>query len=784
MSAMARSHVATFCGVPPSAAVARRVPRLAAAVLPPLVAAAIAALAGQVHAAPIMAVQPGAGPIALTVTSVSPMYAQTGQPITIKGMVRNLTGSAMNALSVGMLSASTPLNSMTTVDEFAAGTYLPSDVRAMTGVTPFLVTTLAPHTVKPWTVRVPAQALSLPCFGVYPMTAQVSDASGYTLARYAVPLPFWPRSPRGCATGSRPRAADISWIWPLIDSPHQGPCQGVLLDNALAASIRPGGRLYDLLTAAAGHHGAGLTFAIDPALLDSLALMRQPYQVGRAASCGHTTQYPADSAASTWLKNLVHATAKQLVFVTPYADVDTAALITQGIATESDLDQAFHDGEQIAHQVLSRDPKAVPLPAAGSKLAAVAWPAGGVASGAVLEYLDTQLMIKTVILAQPAASLPYPPAMIKVTTESGVRVNELLANDSLSRLLRSRAVGSRQLAAISRVSQLFLAQTAMSVAAGSSPIIVTPPRRWNPSSLLANELLADAKAPWLKPVNIGQLSKMARQVTGAVSQSRPRSKLSGRLLAKVKALDSRVGLLESIFTIPDPTLRRAVFGIESSWWRSRGGTRRALAALTRTSQYVSDQFSRLSLGGNRYVTLGGKSGSVIVSVRNGLTYPINVELRVKVTDINGNVSVPIPQKLIIVPPGQVAEKKLQVHASQTGKAVLHFSLVSPAGITLPHGRLTMQVQASNFGRIALIICGAALAVFVFASAARAIRHGRPAPASAPASAGEAVDTHDAPDVSAEPDNVVSDQPRLAAAGQGAADPRSGSPGHGQAEESR
>jgi hypothetical protein len=149
--------------------------------------------------------------------------------------------------------------------------------------------------------------------------------------------------------------------------------------------------------------------------------------------------------------------------------------------------------------------------------------------------------------------------------------------------------------------------------------------------------------------------------------------------------------------------------------------------LAGTSQYVTGQFERLSLGGNRYVTLGGKSGSVIVSVRNGLSYPINVRLRVAVTNLNGSVTVTVPPGLIPVPPGKVAEKKLSVNATQAGSALLHFSLVAPDGMVLPHGRLTMKVQASNFGRIALIICAAALAVYVLASAARAIRHGRPAP---------------------------------------------------------
>lgn len=804
MCAMARSHVATFRGHPADTMVARptlqrsTVATVAAAAA--VAAAAVAALAGPARAVPARtvqhsAIQPGAS-LALTVNSVNPGYEQTDRGVTISGSVRNLTGSAMSTLSVGVRSATTPLNSTAAVDEFATGTsFPPLLLRTVTGVKPFPIATLAAHAVTRWAVLVPAKALGLSCFGVYPLTIQVSDALGAPQASYAVPLPFWPKNPHGCATGPRPQPAGISWIWPLIDSPHQGPCPGVLLDNTLAASIRKGGRLHDLL-ATASQYGASaqLTFAIDPALLDSLTVMRQPYRVGRAASCGHTTQYPASLAAAAWLKGLARATAKQAVFVTPYADVDIAALIRHGAATEADLNEAVREGDQIAHRVLSRDPSPVSLPAGSSKLAAVAWPAGGIASGPVLEYLAaTQLKIKTVILAQPGAPQSAPRAAVaKVTTESGLLVNELRADDSITALLRRRAVDSRQRGAISRVNQLFLALTAVNVATSPSPIVVTPPRRWNPSESLANDLLTDTAAPWLKPGNIGQLSKRAPQrATGAASHSRRGAELSGRLLDKVKALDGKVGLLESIFASPDPTLRRAVFGIESSSWRSRGGTKRALVALARTAQYVSDQFSRLSLGGNRYVTLGGRSGSVIVSVRNGLSYPINVVLRVKVTDIDGSVSVSLPSAPILVQPGKVSEEKLPVHASQGGSALLHFSLASPTHGLLPRGRLTMQIGASNFGRIALIICGVALAVFVFASAARAIRS-RPTPTSAgpeelptgsPGGAGVAADPQDASDVGSEPGSVMLDQPGLTPAGQVPADPI-GSPGEGRAEESQ
>ena len=79
-------------------------------------------------------------------------------------------------------------------------------------------------------------------FGVYPLAAEVDDNTGVTLDIDHSFLPFWPG--RSALAGP----LQITWVWPVIDSPHQAACRA-LLNNSLAASVAPGGRLAGLLTA-------------------------------------------------------------------------------------------------------------------------------------------------------------------------------------------------------------------------------------------------------------------------------------------------------------------------------------------------------------------------------------------------------------------------------------------------------------------------------------------------------------------------------------------------------
>ncbi len=673
--------------------------------------------------------QAASAALQLTVSSVSPSYAEDGRTLTIRGQVKNASHSAVSGLSLQLWSSKTSFTSRTELVDYAHGSYAPP--AAQVQMTPVTSRRLSAGHTWSWTARVPVSRLGLSCFGVYPLTVYLNDSVSAQVGRAQVPLPFWPTKAGQCLSGSRPRPFPISWIWPLIDTPYQGPCPG-LLSNSLHTSIAPGGRLANLLAVGEKYASkAALTWVVDPALLDNVRTMTNRYLVGDSATCGQTTAEPASAAAKTWLAELSKATTGQAMFVTPYGDVDMAAVTAHGNLVANDLTTAFSDGDSVAKQVLGRGPTPVALSGAGGRaLAAVAWPAGGAASSGLLEKLAVQ-RVSTVILTMPASSpVPYTPgAVTSVLTGTGQRLQVLLADYGITSLLASASASSRSPGAEFQVSQLYLAETAQIAAEApgrSRPIVVTPPRRWNPARSLADTLLADtAQAPWLSPTSTRQIVSLSQERDYSANQlARParRHELSRTLLDQVAKLDQKVALLEKIRVDPDPAIQRAVFGIESSRWRG-GGEKQAQQMLTTTSQYVSSQLSTLSVGGNRHVTLGGKVSELKVFIHNPLAYAVRVKLSIRPSKNisvtwNGTHTIQIQSHSYSTP------IRLTVHARSTGPGTIRFSLSAPNGVPLPAPPFVMRIKTTDFGTVALVIFAAALAVFVVASAARAIRPGR------------------------------------------------------------
>ncbi len=797
--------------------------------------AAVPLLAGSAGAAQVAHAATGgarAAPMGLTVYSVSPSYATPGTVIVIKGRVSNNTNSAMSGLAVRLVSSTTPLSSNSALEQFAAGAFtVPQD---QIGAAPLRLSRLHGQQARAWTVKLRASDLGLDCFGVYPLTVQVTDASGGVAASDPVPMPFWPNKAHSCGHLTRPDPFAISWVWPLIDSPHQGPCPG-LLDNSLAPSLASGGRLSDLLTVGSGYStSAHLTWVIDPALLDNAATMTKRYQVGSSPSCQPATAHPASKDAKNWLSDVVHATKGQPVFVTPYADVDEAGLAQYGDL--SDLRRSFAMGQRLAGPMLGRGPIPAPLPAGPKQLSAVAWPSEGLANPAALENLGA-MQISTVILAMPpppAGVTTTPGAVTSTIDGAGTRLKVLLADNSLARLLAGRTIASRRQGTIFGLSQLFLAETAMIVAqapAAQRPIMVTPPRRWNPSTSLASDLLGDTvTAPWLRPSTIGQLAAQPEQkVYRSVLRPHSTAELPGKLLKRIARLDSRVTLLKSMMFGRNDRLSHALYGIESSAWTGQS-SHRAQRMRNRMANFVTSQFAGISVGGQHviHVVLGGRVGSVTVSIHNSLGYVVQVGLQVRSSNNTVIAKQRHPHELYIVQPHISTPVKLSVNATQTGKARLKLSLKAPTGVLLPNPPdkpLLMQISATNLGTVALVICAAALAVFVVASAAQAIRRGRPgtgqprqapdpaspgpagpdaanegaargaAPASPPRSGkstGESATALTSPDPGApesraqreQPDKFDADRSELSPAGHAPASPRPAQPGHRPTEESQ
>jgi len=740
---------------------------IAAAIAP---AAIMLAAAGPAAAGAAAARQAGGAlPVSLAVTSIRPGYVTPGKPVTVTGSVTNTSRAPITGITVRLRSSRTAFSSRDGLQVYADGTTTAAD-SPVTGAQATVPGTLAPHASAPWSIRLRAGQLNLTTFGVYPLAAEADDGTGTALATNRTFLVFWP--------GKRtlnPVRQHIAWIWPLIARPQQSPCPG-LLTNSLAGRLGTGGRLSGLLAAGRAYAAsAHLTWAIDPALLSSAQIMTKPYQYGANANCAHAGRRPASAAAQGWLTSLRSATAGQPVFVTPYADVDVAALSRHGLdGADGDLARAFDAGRSTASRILHRDFSAPPAAAAGRdaspQLTGLAWPADGIASYGVLNSLAVRGIAAVVLdsaTMPPSPSQNFTPSAV-TTTPSGVgpRMHVLLADDTLTLLLGTADHGSAPPGASFAVAQRFLAETAMIAAERPSiarSIVVAPPRQWEPPPGLAAALLADTvSAPWLRPVSLPGLASAdpgQGQVHRKLLRVTSKDELRLPLLRKVRQLDRSAALLQGIRVRKDQALSDAVLAVESSAWRGGGArARHARTLLAMISAQVSRQESSVVIIGPDRVTLGGLSGTLPVSISNGLRYPVRVRLAVTVPG-GGRITVSDPPPVVRVDAGAEKTLKLHVRAATVGSTTIQLSLRTPDGAPLPGRPVALTVQATHFGTLALVIIGAALGVFVLTSARRAIARGRgeqPGPGGGePASGG--ADTPDPPGLAERADNVVTDR---------------------------
>src|SRR5713101_6217576 len=655
-----------------------------------------------------------AGQVSVAITSISPGVARPGHPVTVSGVVSNMTDGAMSGLSVQLRSSGSALISRGDLTNYAAGN-LPVDT-PVAGAVAQLPGTLNPGATEQWTVSLPVREVGMTVFGVYPLAAEV-DANGGALDTDYSFLPFWP----GKSASGLAGPLQIAWVWPLVGPPQRAACPA-LLSNSLAASVAGTGRLAALLAAGStsAAASANLTWAIDPGLLASVSAMTQPYSVGGSTTCAGTTSEPASRAARAWLATLRSVTAQQDFFVTPYNDVDVAALAHQGM--DQDLTYAFGNGRSEARAILGRAQRpataATDLARGQASLQAgvggMAWPAAGIADYGVLGSLavnGTGTVILDSTMMPPLGQVNFTPSAVTRTPDGvGAELHVALADDTLTQILgtssartagRPAAAGAATAGASFATEQRFLAETAMIA----------------------------AEQPWLRPVSLANLVT-ANSPAGQVPRQQPPQQLSSHdelgasLLRQVRQLNVRLRLHGSILDPPDGAyLSKAVAAVESSAWRGASGARQASGLLERVSDYLASQERLVQIIEASQVTLGGQSGPVPISITNKLDQAVTVRLSVQAPN-DGRVTILPYKATVTIGAGQQRTIPVKVKAAAAGTTTLRLSLLTPGGTPLPGTATTLTVNATHFGTLALVIIGIAVAVFAATSAGRAFRRGR------------------------------------------------------------
>jgi Family of unknown function (DUF6049) len=701
----------------------RRPLSLAAAVgVPAAITAALFGLAAPAQASAARGA--GAGTASVTIDSMTPQVATPGATVTVTGTVSNGTGRTLAGLDVQLCTSATRFQTRDAMDAYLSqggGTCLVAAANPI-----FITTSLRPGATVGWRASFQADTAGIAEFGVYPVTAQLGDPAGAVIATDQTLLPFWP----GQRAAGLLRQLDISWIWPLVDQPHHQVC-AALTNNDLAASLGPQGRLSALLAAGQSHANADLTWVIDPALLSDVETMTRPYQVASGSGCADASSEPASRTAATWLSSLRAITSGSATVITPYANVDAAALVHAGLDT--DLSNAYAAGHQVADAVLR-----------GSSGPSIALPAGGTADLSLLTNLATAEHIRTVVLDSselpPRNSAVFEDdAVTSIQTGAGTTMTVLLADHVLTGVLHEGNTSSGTLPQSTQfaVSQRFLAETAMIAAEAPDSdrsIVVAPPDGWSPSAALASELLTEtAGAPWLAPTTLGDLARSADIGRSITRQPLPSSnpspaELSPGYLGAVSVTGTQLGGYQAMLYRPSASyqqsLEQALLASESSAWRG-DGMAQGLALSGSLSAYLNSEEKQVKIIAADQVSMAGSSGAVPVSIQNGLPEAIRVKVNVSVVnspDRTSQLTVGRFHNPVVVPPHSAGQLvRLPVSSAPQGSTVIRLSLTSADGTHLPIAAKSLTVLSTRYGRDILFLIGAAIGVVILTSAYRGVR---------------------------------------------------------------
>jgi hypothetical protein len=658
--------------------------------------------------------------LAISITGMSPQIVTAGDTVTVTGTLANHTGSAMSGITVQAQTSPAVFNGRADMASFQrSGSYpsqlLPVGAPEMTG-------TVRNGTTVHWSLSFPA-ATFYGQFGVFPIQVHASAPGGGYTADARTFLPFWPDG----TASSQPQQLQVAWIWPLVDDPQQGMCPTTLATPQLAGSVAAGGRLSTLLDAGATWSQEDqLTWDIDPALLSDVSVMTRGYRTSGSAVCSNRVPAKPSQAATAWLSKLQATTAGQPAFRTPYANVDVAALSHAGL--DASIRSAYQLGDTVAGQIL---PRTFGSASGGTESEAVlkaAWPADGLADAGVLTSLANDGGISTLVLRSgqlPSSTPPFDNALGRTTSGIGTPVSVLLADSGITSLLGSASPTATQSGTFAFV-QNFLAQTAMiaSQAPNSArSLVIAPPTDWDPSPAEAAALLSITRnAPWLRSASLSALAADSAKLPSTPLPAKQVSKqeLPATYIGHLKAVQVSAALFTDLLYRPPASvissLEAALATTESSAWRGSGwvGGWQALAHL---DAYLSDSEHKVQIIAGKKLFLAGTSGETPVSVRNGLSWPVQVWV-VASTSLGSQLSVGSLTKPLRVEANKTNTVKLPVHSATIGTSTVQLQLQTEDRLPLTWTTQSLSVQVTRFGRFLLIIIGGALGILVLTSVYR------------------------------------------------------------------
>jgi Family of unknown function (DUF6049) len=634
-------------------------------------------------------------PVAITLTSVRPAgYLRANSTLRVHGRLVNQSETTYQRVSIRLRYSPSPMTSRGELETYADGKGLDPP---MPGRPRLISASLPPGGQQAWSLAMTARQMGLSRFGVYPISVEVFTVAGAVLGHQRTFVTYYP-------TGTLLQQTRVAWVWPLIDQPHRAD-DATFVDDRLERLLGAGGRLSDLVSAAQ-HTTTPISWLIDPGLVDDATRM--------ADTRGYTIKGTKDSvsrpqsvAALDWLRTLHNAVGGDRLIATPYADPDVMALA--GRHMSKDVKTATQEGVH-----------ALAAAKLGGATSVVALPPDGLADQATLSALvasgSRTILLSSAILpdARPETFTPSPLVRKSV---GGNDVKLLAYDDTLRKILGADTNG---LGGTVVAEQRFLAETAMIT--GEAPqnprtIVITPPRRWAPSAAFARAVLGyTSKVPWLRPVTLSD-AENGRASGRTFQPEKDSSGLGKNYLRQVRDLSARIQHFTSIFQPPTSDFTLGVPRTESSSWNGQSSRGKSLRhTLELQLDHAAGQIKVL----NDDITLAGKSGRIPITISNGLDRGTVVVTLHAYSQNRTRLRVNTVDRTLTLEPGHKDQVTLDLKASANGMAYVYLELLAPDHKAFV-GAHVLRVNATGYGRTALLITGVSLAVLFVGVAIRVVR---------------------------------------------------------------
>ncbi len=661
-----------------------------------------------------------ATPLSVELTSMTPAQIPSRGAITLSGVVQNDSDEDWVDVNVAPFVSGTP---MTTRDELLEASRTAPSVavgeRLTDEGTYVSVGDLGANESASFSLRLPVDSLLITgdpgvyWIGVHALGANTDGRDLVADGRARTFVPLLTRQQ------SRTRSVPVSVVLPMRERARRAADGSLNGPGRWANLTSADGRLTRLVDFGASAGTAPVSWTVDAAVLDALADFgagNPPISLGTPGAPSDppddadeqpqpdSGQSPGTSpsatpsarpggpdrderARATAVLEAFLATARtQDLYTTGYSDPDVAALARRrpGLIARAD------------------DLAATRLAARGlSGTRTVAPPTG---------YFDPDLLPEiaagSLMLLSDHGRLTAPPLS---RLPSG---HELVLTDA-----RTQAGGPAPNEALGPLAmrQRILAEAALEAAKGDEParpIVVTLPGGWDPGPYWRQADFFDGlQMTWLRlaPVPRGPTTAYDAELVYDVSQLD--QELGDNNVAATRELARTSDVLDDLLASEsDVTDRLVGAALQGSSYDARRRPRFAAELVRALDAATRNQINRVQVTGSDFVTLSGGSGSLTVTLVNGLEQPITVGLRAR-TD-SPRVEVEIPQP-VSMQAGERTTLRLQV---RSGVGVHEVTLLPVTVDGKETGTpLTFSLRTSQVGRLIWYIIfagGTLLAVMI------------------------------------------------------------------------